>query len=164
MKDRDFAAREVAREGLRQIEDAILRLLEDNPNGLRNLDITNLLSLHSDFRGGRRNFLTYSVLGGLLADGRVEWDQETKIFTKANTSATEQEVAQDGLRQIEDAILQLLEQRPQGLRNFEIAELLGLVSDFRGSQRNYLTYSVLGGLLASEKVAWNQETNLFTKK
>ena len=164
LKDTDFAAREVAREGLRQIEDAILRLLEDNPNGLRNLDIANLLSLRSDFRGGRRNYLTYSVLGGLLADGRVEWDQDTKIFTKANTSGTEQEVAQDGLRQIEDAILQLLEQRPQGLRNFEIAELLGLISDFRGGQRNYLTYSVLGGLLASEKVEWNQETNLFTKK
>lgn len=163
MKDTDFAAREVARKGLRQIEDAILRLLEDSPNGLRNLDIANLLSLRSDFCGGRRNYLTYSILGGLLADGRVEWDQDTKIFTKANTSETEKEVAQDGLRQIEAAILQLLEQHPQGLRNFEIAELLGLISDFRGDQRNYLTYSVLGGLLASGRIAWNQKTKVFTR-
>ena len=82
------------------------------------------------FVEGRRNYLTYSVLGGLLSNGKVEWDQETKFFTKANIAETEQEIAQDGLRQIEDAILQLLEQNPQGLRNFEIAELLGLIFRF----------------------------------
>ena len=160
----DTTDREIAQEGLRQIEDAILRLLGDNPKGLRNSDIASSLNLHSDFRGRQRNCLTYSVLGRLLASGRVAWDQETKIFTKANVFETEQKVAQDGLRQIEDAVLRLLERNPQGLRNYEIAESLSLHSDFRGQQRNYLTYSVLGGLLASGKVAWNQESKVFTKE
>ena len=148
---------------MRRIEDAILQLLEQNPQGLRNVEIAELLGFRSDFRGGQRNYLTYSVLGGLLASSRVAWDQETKIFRRTNISETEQEVAQDGLRKIEDAILQLIEQNPQGLRNFEIAELLELRSDFRGDQRNYLTYSVLGGLLASSRVAWDQETKIFTR-
>lgn len=80
-----------------------------------------------------------------------------------NTNTAAREIAREGLRQIEDAILQLLEQYPQDLRNFEIAELLGLRSDFRGDQRNYLTYSVLGGLLASSRVTWDQETKVFTR-
>lgn len=164
LKDMDTSVIEAAQEGLRQIEDAILRLLEENPNGLRNSEIANLLSLRSDFRGRQQNYLTYSVLGGLLAGGRVVWDQEAKIFTKANIAETGEKVAQHGLRQIEDAILRLLEQNPQGLRNSEIANLLNLRSDFRGRQRNYLTYSVLGGLLAERKIAWNQGTKIFTKK
>ena len=62
-------------------------------------------------------------------------------------------IAQEGLRLIENAILRLLEANPQGLRNFEIAELLGLRSNSSGNQRNYLTYSVLGNLIDEGKIA-----------
>ena len=55
-------------------------------------------------------------------------------------------LAQEGLRHIEDAVLLLLEAHPQGLRNAQIADALGLRSSIRNRQRNYLTYSVLGGL------------------
>ena len=72
------------------------------------------------------------------------------------------QMALAGLRKIEDAILILLSRNPQGLRNSEIADALSLRSDFQGSQRNYLTYSVLGGLLAQDKVARDPETTLFT--
>jgi hypothetical protein len=73
------------------------------------------------------------------------------------------EIAQDGLKSIEDAIVRLLEKHLQGLRNSEIAEELGLRSDFKGKQQNYLTYSVLGGLLRKGQVVWDQKTKLFTK-
>ena len=76
--------------------------------------------------------------------------------------STAQQKALSGLRLIEDAILELLSQNPQGLRNSDIARLLNLQSDFLGSQRNYLTYSVLGGLLASNRVTRDDETRLFT--
>jgi len=62
------------------------------------------------------------------------------------------EIAQDGLQRIETAILELLERNPEGLSNVEIADLLDLRSDFHGNSRNYLTYSVLGGLLHQEKI------------
>ena len=79
----DTAARVLAQEGLRHIEQAILMLLDDNPQGLRNSQIADLLGLRSSIRDGQRNYLTYSVLGGLMARGEVVQDQETKFFTKS---------------------------------------------------------------------------------
>ena len=66
-------------------------------------------------------------------------------------------MAQEGLQQIEEAIVRLLEHNPQGLRNAQVVDLLGLRSDFLGNQRDYLTYSVLGGLIAKGKIAWHYE-------
>lgn len=153
----------LAQEGLRQIETAVLQLLDANPQGLRNAQIAESLGLRSDFRGRQKDYLTYSVLGRLLTAGRIGWSSETKLFTALHSGGDPQETAQVGLRQLEDAILRLLEAHPQGLRNTEVAELLGLRSDFRGRQKDYLTYSVLGGLIASKQVAWDQQTKIFTK-
>ena len=153
----------LARDGLRQIEDSILRLLAANPEGLRNVDIARGLALRSDFPGRQRDFLTYSVLGGLLSQGKVLWDSETKLFTLRYPYSTAEELAQAGLGQIENAILQLLDANPGGLRNVEIADALDLRSDFRGRQQNYLTYSILGGLVGQGRVNWDAETRLFTK-
>ena len=61
-------------------------------------------------------------------------------------------MAQEGLRQIEEAILKLLACNPQGLRNIELADSLGLRSSSQGNQRNYLTYSILGNLIEEGKV------------
>ena len=72
-------------------------------------------------------------------------------------------LAQEGLRHIEHAILMLLEAHPDGLRNAQIADALGLRSSIRDGQRNYLTYSGLGGLMARGEVAQDRETKIFTK-
>lgn len=79
----DDAARILAQEGLRHIERAILMLLESHPAGLRNSQIADLLGLRSSIRDGQRNYLTYSVLGGLMARGEVVQNRETKVFSKA---------------------------------------------------------------------------------
>ena len=71
-------------------------------------------------------------------------------------------LAQEGLHHIEDAILMLLHSHPTGLGNAQIADLLGLRSSIRDRQRNYLTYSVLGGLMAQGKVVQNRATSVFT--
>lgn len=76
------AARLLAQEGLRHIEDAMLMLLEAHPQGLRNVEIADALGLRSSIRGGQRNYLTYSVLGGLMERGAVAQDSETKVFTR----------------------------------------------------------------------------------
>lgn len=80
----DTAARVLAQEGLRHIESAILRLLDSHPSGLRNSQVADLLDLRSSIRGGQRNYLTYSVLGGLMARGEVVQNRETKTFTKVD--------------------------------------------------------------------------------
>ncbi len=79
----DDAVRVLAQEGLRHIEQAILMLLEANPQGLRNAQIAEALGLRSSIRDGQRNYLTYSVLGGLLTRGEVVQNRATKFFTKA---------------------------------------------------------------------------------
>jgi hypothetical protein len=48
---------------------------------------------------------------------------------------------------LEDVILEYLKARPDGAINNQIARDFGLESDFAGRQKNYLTYSLLGGLM-----------------
>ena len=49
--------------------------------------------------------------------------------------------------ELEDAVIEDLRQHPEGAINNQIARDLGLESDFAGRQKNYLSYSVLGGLM-----------------
>lgn len=69
--------------------------------------------------------------------------------------------AQDGLALVQQAIPDLLAEHPKGLRNSQVAEALDLRSDIHGRQKDYLTYSVLGGLLRLKKVTWDKNTKLF---
>lgn len=62
------------------------------------------------------------------------------------------EQAQQGLELIKEAILGILEQKSDGLRNAEIAELLEIRSDYQGEQKDYLSWSVIGLLLNEGKV------------
>ena len=80
-----------------------------------------------------------------------------------NTQTAAYTMAQDGLRQIKEAILELLTINPQGLRNVEIADALGLRSDFQGAHRNYLTLSVLGILMDEEKIVRDEESRAYMK-
>jgi hypothetical protein len=45
-----------------------------------------------------------------------------------------------------------LAQKSDGLRNSEIADLLGIRSDYQGEQKDYLSWSILGLLLNEGKV------------
>jgi len=62
------------------------------------------------------------------------------------------EQAQKGLELLKEAILGILAQKSDGLRNAEIADLLGIRSDYQGEQKDYLSWSVLGLLLNEGKV------------
>lgn len=62
------------------------------------------------------------------------------------------EKAQEGLRFIENAVLDLLRQHPEGLTNAEIAELLGIGSDAGKSQRNRLSWAVLARLQRDARI------------
>ena len=159
----DAAARSLAQTGLRRIEDAILVLLHHNPQGLRNVQVADMLGLHSIVRGGQRNYLTYSVLGGLVEQGRISWDAESKLFYASNADNTVRSLAREGLRQIEDAVLELLQHNPQGLRNAQIADMLNMHSAVRGGRRNYLTYSILGGLLADARIARDETSKTYLR-
>lgn len=63
------------------------------------------------------------------------------------------ERAQLGLQMLKTAILELAKANPTGITNSDAASLLGLRSDYRGKQKDYLSYSVLGLLMREGKVA-----------
>ena len=62
---------EKAQMGLQLLKDAILELARANPGGIKNAEASRHLGLQSDYGGGARDYLTYSVLGLLMRDGRV---------------------------------------------------------------------------------------------
>jgi hypothetical protein len=69
---------------------------------------------------------------------------------------TANEKAQAGVNYLKAAILELLSAHPEGLRNVEIAEALGLQSDFEGDQKDYLSWSLLGILVNEGKVRYGK--------
>lgn len=62
------------------------------------------------------------------------------------------ERAQLGLQFMKTAMLELAKANPDGITNSDAASLLGLRSDYRGKQKDYLSYSILGLLLREGKV------------
>jgi len=63
-----------AQKGLELIENAIVELLRNNPE-LSNTDIAKKLNLRSSHEGKQRDYLTYSILGGLMVKGVVYKDK-----------------------------------------------------------------------------------------
>ena len=66
--------------GLRMLKEAIEEVLEVTPQGVQNTELARSLGLESDFNGGQKNYLTYSILGILLKENRISRDAETKFF------------------------------------------------------------------------------------
>ena len=73
--------------GLDLVKSAIIELAEANPGGITNADAASLLGLRSDYRGRQKDYLSYSVLGLLLREGKIR--REGKRH-KINTSDAEQ--------------------------------------------------------------------------
>ena len=68
-------ARKLAQEGPRDIQNAILNVLDSAPQGMKNAEIADLPGRRSSIRGRQKNSLTYSVLGTLMEGGRVKQDK-----------------------------------------------------------------------------------------
>ncbi len=62
---------ERAQLGIEFLKTAVLDLAKANPDGISNSDAASLLGLRSDYRGRQKDYLSYSVLGLLLREGRV---------------------------------------------------------------------------------------------
>ncbi len=64
--------------------------------------------------------------------------------------------------ELENCIVDLLDLHQEGLKNSQIAKELCLESDFMGRQKNYLTYSLLGGLIRQRKIDFCKDSKLYT--
>jgi len=64
--------------------------------------------------------------------------------------------AKKGKQLLKRAIIGIVKDNP-GITNVEIAKKLDLQSDFEGSQKNYLSWSILGLLVNSGKISYKQD-------
>ena len=63
---------EKAQKGLSLLKEAIIETIESHPNGLRNVDVADLLEIRSDYLDGSKDFLSWSILGLLLNDAQID--------------------------------------------------------------------------------------------
>lgn len=66
--------KEKAQVGLDLLKGAVLSLAQANPNGITNGETASVLGLKSDYGGGVKDYLSYSVLGLLMREGKIERD------------------------------------------------------------------------------------------
>lgn len=70
-----LGCREKAQLGLKLLKDAVLELAKANPKGIRNSDASKALGLQSDYSGGSKDYLAWSLLGLLMRDGKMKRDE-----------------------------------------------------------------------------------------
>lgn len=70
--------REKAQLGLSLLKEAILEFTKANQKGITNSEAASLLGLRSDYGGGSKDYLSYSVIGLLMREGKVERDGSSK--------------------------------------------------------------------------------------
>ena len=97
--------------------------------------------------------------GGLLTNAVVPTGLGAKTRVGVVVPQGSVERAQLGLQLLKTAILELAKANPIGITNSDAASLLGLRSDYRGKQKDYLSYSVLGLLMREGKVVRETETH-----
>lgn len=70
--------KEKAQLGLALLKEAVLEFAKANPKGISNSDAASLLGLRSDYGGGSKDYLSYSVIGLLMRDGKLERDKSSR--------------------------------------------------------------------------------------
>ena len=71
-------AKEKAQIGLALLKESILDLAKANSNGISNSDAASVLGLRSDYGGGVKDYLSYSVLGILMREGKLHRDANSR--------------------------------------------------------------------------------------
>jgi len=71
-------AKEKAQVGLSLLKEAVLEFAKVNPKGITNSDTASLLGLRSDYGGGSKDYLSYSILGLLMREGKLARDGSSK--------------------------------------------------------------------------------------
>lgn len=62
--------------GLSLLKDAVVELAKANVDGVTNADCAKALGLQSNYRGGAKDYLSFSILGLLLEEGRLKREDE----------------------------------------------------------------------------------------
>ena len=69
---------EKAQMALQLLKAAVMELAKANPTGISNSDAAKYLGLQSDYGGGSKDYLSYSILGILMKEGRLRRERNRK--------------------------------------------------------------------------------------
>lgn len=73
---------EKAQMGVAMLKSAVMELAKANPGGITNSDAAKSLGMQSDYGGGSKDYLSYSIIGLLMKEGRlVRNDRKKHIAT-----------------------------------------------------------------------------------
>lgn len=61
-----------AQQGLTLMKEAILEVVRANPAGITNAEIADALDIRSDYAGGQKDYLPWSILGLLLNEEKIQ--------------------------------------------------------------------------------------------
>ena len=75
---------ERAQMGLDLLKSAVVELAKANPDGIKNSDAAKYLGLQSDYGGGSKDYLSYSILGLLMKEGKIERSGKGKHKSKTD--------------------------------------------------------------------------------
>lgn len=64
--------RATAQQGLDLLKRAILETIRQNPEGITNAQLADALDIRSDYAGGQKDYLSWSILGLLLNEGKIQ--------------------------------------------------------------------------------------------
>lgn len=74
---------EKAQMGLRLLKASIMEFAKANPEGLKNSDAAKYLGLQSDYGGGSKDYLSYSVFGLLMKEGKIIRNEKRKHVARS---------------------------------------------------------------------------------
>lgn len=73
-----FGIREKAQLGLQLLKESVLELAKANPDGIQNSDAVKALNLQSDYKGGSKDYLTWSIIGVLMREGKLKRQDDSR--------------------------------------------------------------------------------------
>jgi hypothetical protein len=73
---------EDAQNGLTLLRNAIVGFVSEHPNGVTNAEIAEGLDIRSDYEGENHDYLSWAVIGLLLAEGRLRYERRgrSKVY------------------------------------------------------------------------------------
>ena len=89
--------REKAQLGLILLKESILELAKANASGTTNSDAASVLGLRSDYGGGSKDYLSFSVLGILMREGEMERQKTTRNISRECPNISHLRIGEVGL-------------------------------------------------------------------
>lgn len=77
------------------------------------------------------------------------------------TTSDDRELAQLGLKYIEDSIVDILTRHPKGMATGQIAEALGLRTDLEAGRRDMIAAGILELLVRSGRIVWDEQAGIY---